>query len=675
MDKSSKTDRFRKGLVVFLFLCITQLSGYELQILPDKPIVDRVITFKIVTKIESTQGLDVVTDLELPESFSRISGPVRSLYSIREGRRLVRYYQITWAVRGSKTGIFEVPRVSLESNGDLIELEFPLLKIFSLDELSRENPIKVEWQEDIKKNIYIGETIPLIIEAHYLKEIIFPGNILTRDPLGGSLDKVSGLGSIELETIKDLSLYRVSIGSWLFTPMEKGLIVIPSIKVEIDGQTRNTGDLILDVKGFPNENSSRGVGEFIITTNIATKDAILDENLVFKIRVEGMGNLPYLNIPEIGHEGLILINKEEVNSISPSLNGYMGWREIHYTLQPIEEGFMEIKVPSLSWIDSNGRISYYNGQNIPLNVIKTKISQEQLRPYLSLYSPSRILESYRYLIYKIPYLWITSLISTFLYFILALKKTISNRYIKRIRMISVVLASFLLISATTLKRVEIENKLNEANLYIEEGNYQDALDVYSYLELSMSNNFGLFINISILNDKLGNKAAAFYNILAAERINPNLQEIQDIKRYLSGSDDFYTKQVKPAAPINPDYLFLGIITVINFLLYYVLKYKKTKKILSLSVVIFFLIILSLLSISFAYLISKNSKHIGVIKAVEVNVRKVPTELALEWVSLEVGYSVYINSQWEDKFLIETEYGLEGWIEKDSVLVLGDEREL
>ncbi len=671
MGKNSDASRFRKGLVALLFLLFTNLWGYELQILPDKPIVDRVVTFKILTKIESTKDVNIVTDLVLPESFSRISGPVKSLYSVREGNKYVRYYQFTWAVRGAEAGLFEVPNVSVETSGQEINLEFPLVKIFSADELLRDNPIKVKWQDNLKNNIYVGETIPIIIEAHYLDEIIFPENIVTSEPKGGVLTKVSGLGSIELDTYKDLSLYRVSIGSWLFTPREKGRIVIPGMKVNIDGQTRNTGDLVLNVKDIPNEISSRGVGEFIISTNISTTDAILDENLTFKIRVEGMGNLPYFNIPEVEHEGLILINKEENNSISHSLNGYMGFREIVYTLQPIEEGVRNIKIPSLSWIDRNGRVSFYNGQVLSLNIVKAKISQEQLRPYLSFYTPRKILESSKHFIYNIPYLWLTALFSTILYFVLTIIKIFKNRQIKRLKMITLIFLPFLFLSAASLKKIELERILVEANTYIENGNYNKALEIYSVLEPKVNNNFGLLRNMSILNDKLGNKAAAIYYILAAERINPLFPELQDIKRYLAGDEDTYTKQAKPVGPINPDYLFLGIIIVINLLFYYLLKYKKTRKIVSLSVVIIIIIFLCMLSISFVYLVRKNTQPIGVVKTEKVQVRKVPTEMAFDWLELNQGYSVYIKSHWEDMFLIETEYGLEGWIEKESLMVLGD----
>ena len=66
---------------------------------------------------------------------------------------------------------------------------------------------------------------------------------------------------------------------------------------------------------------------------------------------------------------------------------------------------------------------------------------------------------------------------------------------------------------------------------------------------------------------------------------------------------------------------------------------------------------------------KNSVDAGIISSGGATLTKVPNERALEWITLGEGNCVYIKGEWEEEYLIETEYGLQGWISKDSLLVL------
>jgi len=60
---------------------------------------------------------------------------------------------------------------------------------------------------------------------------------------------------------------------------------------------------------------------------------------------------------------------------------------------------------------------------------------------------------------------------------------------------------------------------------------------------------------------------------------------------------------------------------------------------------------------------------GIISSGGANLTKVPNERALKWMTLGEGNCVYIKGEWKDEYLIETEYGLQGWVSKNSLLVL------
>ena len=77
----------------------------------------------------------------------------------------------------------------------------------------------------------------------------------------------------------------------------------------------------------------------------------------------------------------------------------------------------------------------------------------------------------------------------------------------------------------------------------------------------------------------------------------------------------------------------------------------------------------LASIFLIFVDVKNSVDAGIISSGGANLTKVPNERALEWITLGEGNCVYIKGEWGDEYLIETEYGLQGWVSKNYLLVL------
>ena len=51
--------------------------------------------------------------------------------------------------------------------------------------------------------------------------------------------------------------------------------------------------------------------------------------------------------------------------------------------------------------------------------------------------------------------------------------------------------------------------------------------------------------------------------------------------------------------------------------------------------------------------------------------RIPGRLALNWLELPAGTTVHLTASEQGHYLVETGYGLEGWLSEETVLVVGD----
>jgi len=661
--------RVRKRLVALLLLLLSSsLFGQEMSVLPDILITGRVITLKIQTDFLYSENIEV-GELELPDELSLISGPIVRPYRKRVDGKNQMFNQITWALRSKESGVYTIPNAEIYVKEKLYSVDVPLIKIFNNDERFNNYPLIVEWNKNIKKTIFVGESLPLVVEAYNLEEINFPDRVVTNNPRKGEIVEVSGLGDINPERVGEADLYRVPVASWIYTPFEAGMVTIPSVRVEINGLTRYTGSLEVEVLPVKDLNETGGVGEFLISTEISESQVTPEDMFHYKVRVSGQGNLPYFKFPEIKYDNLILIDKSENESISYTDNGYLGWREIDLTLQALDSGVKEIALSEVSWIDKNGSEIFYNGSISHLNVVSVKVVSEDIMPFLSFMKTPEIISSYRMFLYKNPLMWLFLGFSGLFYIIISLFKSIKKNRGKKGLLMTIAIMPLFLTSAIFAKGFEYQGELVAADKYIDSGDFESALVIYNDLSEKLPYNWGIFVNKSILWDKLDNVANSIYNIRLAERIAPTNSKIKQIKLYLSDSEESSQKQAKTSNGVNPDYIFIILLIFFNLLVLVLIRLLRVKSVTTYSM-LFLTLLFSLLSvIMLIFIHSKNRVDAGIISQGGAPLTKVPNEMALDWMTLGEGNCVYIKGEWKDDYLIETEYGLQGWVSKDTILVL------
>lgn len=669
MGIKSPSSRTGKRLVIlFLLLLPVTLFGLDMEILPDILITGRVITLKILTEIPIEDEL-TISELEIPDGLSLISGPIVRTYYAKVDGKNVRFHQITWALRSRESGIYYMPPIEIKYAREDISVDVPTVKVFNSDERDNNFPLMVDWDKNIKRDIYVGESLPLIVEAYNLEEINFPDRIVSNSPRSGEMVEVAGLGEINPEDVDGENLYRVPVTSWIFTTFQAGRITIPAVRVDINGLTRYTDTLELNVKPLPRVNATGGVGEFLITSELSESQVTPEDLFHFKVRISGQGNIPYIKFPEVEFAGLIVIEKNNDEWIDSGDKGFLGWREIDYTLQALESGVKDIVLSEVSWIDNNGKDIFYNGSTTHINVVSVKVIEEDILPFLSFMTTPEIISSYTLFLYENPVMWISLMISSLVLVIMHIFKSYRSSREKKALLMTLVIAPYLLMSSVFAKGFEYQGQLSLADDFISNGEYLNALNIYDDLEDNLPNNYGLFVNRSILWDKLGNVSQAVYNIRIAERISPANGKINKIKEYLSESEESIQKQAKTSNPINPDYIFILLVIFFNIMVITLIKLIMYKNISQFSLFFTTLLFTLLLTVLLIFIDTKNSVDAGIISSGGANLTKVPNDKALEWMSLEEGNCVYIKGVWEIKFLIETEYGLQGWVDKDSLLVL------
>ncbi|MBN2617569.1 MAG: hypothetical protein JXR64_04580, partial [Spirochaetales bacterium] len=99
-----------KRLVAILIFIILKINifSYEMEILPEILISGRVITLKVDTGIKEGDFIEI-EDVEFPEDLILISKPTLRIYYGKIDGKNARLYQVNWALRSRKSGVFELP--------------------------------------------------------------------------------------------------------------------------------------------------------------------------------------------------------------------------------------------------------------------------------------------------------------------------------------------------------------------------------------------------------------------------------------------------------------------------------------------------------------------------------------------------------------------------------------
>ena len=650
---------FAAGFVALFFLLSHTLAWAEVGLeyeIRDNPVgVDDRIYINIFVDYPDPEAVSV-TKPPLPKGVRITSGP--KITRVADGDTFKT--RISYQMRGEETGRFIIKPFIVVVNGKSLETNTRILSIGQYRNRRLYIPLQVEWRIP-ERTVFVGQSIPVSLQLLNQLEIPLIDSYEITHPKGAFFEEIHGLGEIESLPAGDRYLYNIPVASFIITPSQSGRLFLPAAEVHAIGERAESPVARIDVQQLPAEaRTSGGVGSF--TFRAAVESDRHEFGTVGKLflSIEGEGNLNYLNVPEPDLGGLVQIGLSEISEFEPGPWGYEGARKVEYSFISDSAGVFSIVVPDLTYFDPRSeliRTAYGSSFRVTFDpLVKENDLSEPSFPF-GMPSVEDILTEQSWGAYRIPYnyLWLLPAPMAFL-LLLVLKRT-------RILFVSI---AFLLLGAGDLQDEPCPNVAPAVDAYLS-GDFDAAHDGFLACFDKMPENPGLAYALALSEHQLGSYDDAMYFARMAVGLDPMSSIYRGFLTWLNDSMGL-EKLVPPSARVHPDLFFYGMIGFfsLGFAAAAVYLVKRNG-----AYIVFFLLAV-LLSVAcagaLAYTAAFNESRAAIVYGQAAEVRKIPSGTASQWIELPVGYSLRVLNETGDFYLVRTEYGLTGWIDKNSLVL-------
>lgn len=304
----------------------------------------------------------------------------------------------TYTLMATEEGSFTIPAATVKVGGSTYTSNSLTIKVLPADQSSggstssssqknqQSNGQKVNADDvhlDLalsKTNAYEGEAIVATLKLYFRNTPIHSLSDAKLPDFDGFTVQEMDLGNPEatLERYKGANYQMYPIKQWLLFPSRNGEITIPAAYVNAIAQIvtrRSTGgwfDFPMDytsnvevplysaartvkVSSLPSNKPSsysNGVGEFSIKSEITSNNVKANDALIYRIIIEGTGNLKYVNDPEpeFPSDFEVYDPKDELNARTTA-QGVSGKKVIEYTVIPRHAGSFTIPGVEFSYFD------------------------------------------------------------------------------------------------------------------------------------------------------------------------------------------------------------------------------------------------------------------------------------------------------------------------------------
>jgi tetratricopeptide (TPR) repeat protein len=607
----------------------------------------------------------IIEEPEFPEIVEKLSGPyLRPFVDTDDLGSRRRKIEVSYTFRGIESGRRVMRSFKIHMGDKTVLTEPRIIEIAIKSDITKV-PYDVIWRASAV-DIYEGQTVSLILELENTKEIVFPESVKIRTPEGVLMEEAEGLGEIFSESVGDEELYRIPVASYLLTATAPGSLELQSAQVTALDLTAVSNNLMFEVKELPERLKGSGaVGRFSYSFSLSEENIVVGAPVELRIRIEGVGNLNYLEFPEISAEGLIQSGKEQVNEFLPVSEGYKGFRELIYRYAPQDAGTYVIQVPSLNWLDlGTGLVQEERGRQYTLVVRDIsqveKEREEELNALFPLLGVEELqsYEAHRYFNEPLHYLWFAPGI---------LFLCVMVFRIKRKKVLAIGAASLIILIAAAVSNPFPIEELKNGHSAFEQGEYQTAADYFETASHKAPNNAGILYNLGIVNYNLEKYGAAISNIRRAIVLKPMKVELRETLYWFESSLNL-KRQIADQYRFHPDIAFFTLVGFFNVSAVFLAFYLSKKR--GLYIILMILsVVLCIASVGMTlYSIGKLSGNTGVVVQSEARLRKIPDAEAAEWLTLKEGTSVNIIIQSGGYQLVRTGYGVEGWVETNLIVV-------
>jgi len=276
--------------------------------------------------VDSPEPLTVKVPVPaLPASLALAEGPyIRETSWEKVPGTLSRATKVSFTLKALAPGIVEVGPFEVKVGTTTQTVAPVTVYLLSPDEAKRRFPVELRWVKP-EGPFYEGQAIPLMLQARNLDTLAQPEDMSLAAPPGSLWEKAVGLGEIEINSIGEDRLMNVPWGGWMLIPTKKGPLTVPGFKANVAGLSRTVPPLVLDVAPLPPEAApGRAVGDFSYSVDAKPGDSAQGAQLVVVQEISGRGNFPYLVLPEVSAPGLTLTSRQEGTRYRAAKGGYEG---------------------------------------------------------------------------------------------------------------------------------------------------------------------------------------------------------------------------------------------------------------------------------------------------------------------------------------------------------------
>lgn len=691
--------KISKRLVVFCFVLLLSSAVFAVTGSVDPNPVAQNSRFNISFELNNFKG--EFFELVKPETdVFRIEGsPELSFFSTEDV--LQAQLKIKLSCRALEPGIHIIEPFEFITSLGVFKSEKFVLKIGNYRRGEIFVPDRAVWGWSFD-SLYVGESKPIYIGLENLLEIPLVDNIVVENPYKAILNETTNFGLIEKTEVDGYTLLNLPLLSYMVTPTSSGDMVLPRFRLNADSETLRGSSVSIPVKPIPSELDPTGaIGSFSYTYSIDNDRVYSDGRVSIVLIVSGEGNLSFLQVPEPLVEGLIFVDKIETMDIVPSKNGYTGTKTVQFIYVPDDVHKSTLTVQDFIWLDPKDEYSIQtqSGEVFQIDVMNRQRGEIIASKQKTLYKPKTIDEIVSFKkksLFKTKYSYLM-LLPGVVVLIFVIVRLIKSK-LRKIRAsqavktsIVILLLSFLAVGnsklyadvadvlETALEASETEEVIDLAAIAKQEylDNLQLGLEAYENGEFKKSckffkegldyapDNAFLAFNLALASFQLGDPANAIFYAKHAIRKDLGNKEFMTFLHELEKEYNL-NNQLGSNPIMNPDIFLIVLLVLINLFLiiFATWIFKRNNWLIAVNIILSLFIIASLSG----FIISKNlvEDFIGISKEATV-LYNIPDENSKQVLSLPPGTSVIILGESGLFYLVDTGYGLQGWINRKDLV--------
>ncbi|TVR66242.1 MAG: hypothetical protein EA427_16460 [Spirochaetaceae bacterium] len=529
-------------------------------------------------------------------------------------------------------------------------------------------PFGARWRP-LQDPVYQGQSVPVVLEITGIDTFTYPEGISVRSPQSGLFEETSGIGSVISDTVAGIELFQIPVAVFLFTPTSSGEVVLPSAEVTALGITATAPALNLEVGRLPSMVEPSGaVGRFSLEVGLDRRALAPGETAQLEIVLEGAGNLPVLDMPEVTLVGLRVLEQIEGGEFvadTTSLLGYRGERTRTIRLEPEEgAGRGTIRVEAFSYYDPAVLRVVTTAPRLfelelPTVAGAVETGREPPRPSLLSSGELKQLRWYRILDMQWPLLFF--LIGPALF---AVVRLLAVRRKTGGATAAVIAGMVLFTSAAIIPYLNMQ-RLERAEELIRAGEYAVAGVLYELELQDHPGHAGLHYNRGVLALRSENALASVYHLRRAVRLAPERGDFRGVLNEAIAYFDL-TDQIGVPGSVRPDILILLLIAVWSAFWMVLLAPPTLPRSIGLvSLLMVGVIVLA----GVLWSVQVASRPEGIVRR-ELTVRRIPDESAEPWVHLHPVTTVQIELSYNDFYLVRTSSGVTGWVPRRDIRRFG-----